>query len=163
MRRDPTCPRGGEALRPPGLWSNGWECTRHGSVHPYYVLSHAGVDAIAHVVNQAGVPVWMVRGLPFGWVSSGFGYAGDERTGARATVTCLSGPAPLGGPADLLVVAEEPGIGLGARHAGLAEGTDPGIGFDMGAPDAKLFAAGHPTPLWSVEAADDRAVFLGEA
>lgn len=44
--------------------------------------------------------------------------AGDERTGARATAVALAGPSPLGGPADLVLVAEEPGVGLGARLAG---------------------------------------------
>lgn len=93
---------------------------------------------------------------------SGFAYAGDDRSGARATVTAMSGPSPLGGPAELFIVAEEPGVGLGARHAGL-DSTDPGNGFDSGAADAKVIAAGHPTALWCLPAASDRAVFVGEA
>jgi len=149
-------------LRPPGLWSSAWQCPRHGIVHPYTVLSHLGTDAIDHVLGRAKVPVWMPHGLRYGWVCSGVGYAGDERTGANATATCLSGPSPLGGPADLLIVAEEPGIGLGARHAGLAE-PDPGDGFDAGPPHAKVNAAAHPTALWSVPGGEDRAVFVGEA
>jgi hypothetical protein len=131
-------------------------------VHPYQVLTHTGRDAVDHVVGRARVPLWMPHALPYGWVCSGVGYAGDERTGARATVSCLSGPSPLGGGADLMIVAEEPGVGLGARHAGIAE-PDPGNGFDLGPPDAKVDAAAHPTALWSVPAADDRAVFVGEA
>jgi hypothetical protein len=149
-------------LRPPGLWSNAWECPRHGVVHPYQVLTHIGPDAVEHVASRATVPLWMPAPLPHGWLCSGFAYAGDERTGACATVTCLSGPSPLGGAAELLIVAEEPGVGLGSRHAGLAE-PDPGTGFDAGTPDAKVFAAAHPTALWSVPAEVDRAVFLGEA
>jgi hypothetical protein len=108
------------------------------------------------------VPLWIAGGLPPGWVCSGFAYAGDDRSGARATVTAMSGPSPLGGPAELFVVAEEPGVGLGARHAGLAE-TDPGAGFDSGAADAKVIAAGHPTALWCLPAARESAVFVGEA
>jgi len=149
-------------VRAPGLWSSAWECSRHGVVDPYFVLAHNGADAVAHVVQRAQVPVWVPRGLPHGWVCSGVGYAGDERTGARATVTCLSGPGPLGGAADLMIVAEEPGVGLGARHAGLG-GPDPGTGFGVGAPHAKVLAAAHPTALWSVQVASDRAVFVGEA
>jgi hypothetical protein len=126
------------------------------------VLTHLGVDAVDHVVGRAAVPLWMPRGLPYGWLCSGIGYAGDERSGARATVTCLSGPSPLGGAADLLFVAEEPGVGLGARHAGLSE-SDPGDGFDAGAPHAKVMAAAHPTALWSLPVTGDRAVFVGEA
>jgi hypothetical protein len=149
-------------VRAPGLWSSDWNCPRHGSVHPYRVLRHSGEEAKDHVVARSGVPVWMPTGLPSGWLCSGFAYAGDERSGARATVTSLSGPSPLGGPADLLLVAEEPGVGLGARHAGLSE-PDPGAGFDVGAPHAKLIAAEHPTAMWNVPGADDRAVFVGEA
>jgi hypothetical protein len=74
----------------------------------------------------------------------------------------MTGPSPLGGPAELFVIAEEPGVGLGARHAGLAA-TDPGNGFDSGPADAKVVAASHPTALWCLPAADDRAVFVGEA
>jgi hypothetical protein len=156
------CPRCGHELRAPGLWSSAWECSRHGVVHPYLVLTHNGVDAVEHVVLRTQVPLWVPRGLPYGWVCSGVGYAGDDRTGACATVTCLSGPGPLGGGADVMFVAEEPGVGLGARHAGLTE-ADPGTGFGHGAPHAKVLAAAHPTALWSVPGADDRAVFVGEA
>lgn len=161
MHQDPTCPRCGSELKAPGLWSSVWSCSRHGAVDPYTVLQHTGPDAVAHVVKRSGVPVWMACGLP-GWVSSGFGYVGDERVKARATVTCLSGPSPLGGPADLIVVAEEPGVGLGARHAGLTQ-ADPGDGFDSGAAHAKVIAADYPTALWNVAGARDRAVFVGEA
>jgi hypothetical protein len=156
------CPRCGNELRPPGLWSSAWECPRHGVVHPYLVLTHVGLDAVEHVLGRATVPLWMPDPLPHGWLSDGVAYAGDERTGAVATVSCLTGPSPLGGDAELMIVAEEPGVGLGARHAGFAE-PDPGVGFDAGTPDAKVIAAAHPTALWSVPAADDRAVFVGEA
>jgi hypothetical protein len=156
------CPRCGGQLRAPGLWSSSWECPRHGTVHPYSVLTHLGTDAIDHVVARAKVPLWMPHAMPYGWVCSGIGYAGDERTGAIATATCMSGPSPLGGAADLVVVAEEPGVGLGARHGGMAE-SDPGDRIDGGAPHAKVNAASHPTALWSVPGPDDRAVFVGEA
>jgi hypothetical protein len=115
-----------------------------------------------HVVQRAKVPVWLATGLPQGWVCSGFAYAGDDRTGARATVTAMSGPSPVGGPAELFVIAEEPGVGLGARHGGLSE-ADPGEGFGRGAAEAKIVVDGHPTALWGVPVAADRAGFLGEA
>jgi hypothetical protein len=131
-------------------------------VPPYAVLPRPGIDALEHVVNRAKIPVWLPHGLSAGWVCSGLGYAGDERDGARATVTSMSGPSPLGGAAEIVIVAEEPGVGLGARHAGLA-GPDPGVGFDQAPPDAKVEVAGHPTALWSLPTADDCAVFVGEA
>lgn len=158
----PTCPRCGSQLREPGLWSSEWRCPEHGAVAPYSVLTHTGRAAIDHVVGRPGVPLWLARGLPPGWVCSGFAYAGDDRSGARATLTAMSGTSPLGGPADLFIIAEEPGVGLGARYAGL-DAADPGDAFDRGAADAKVIAADHPTALWFLPAATDRAVFVGEA
>jgi hypothetical protein len=162
VRRDPRCPRCGGELRAPGLWSSAWQCATHGSVPPYYVLTRPGVDALEHVVRHAKVPVWMPHGMSAGWVCSGFGSAGDERDGARATVTSMSGPSPLGGAADLLLVGEEMGVGLGAYLAGLP-GPDPGLAFDAGPPDAKVEVAGHPTALWSLPTDGDCAAFVGEA
>ncbi len=162
MRPEPTCPRCGGDLRAPGLWSSAWQCPEHGSVPPYVVLTRCGLDAVEHIVKRSKVPVWLPHGLSAGWVCTGFGAAGDERDGARAVVTSMSGPNPLGGAAEILIVAEEPGVGLGARHAGLA-GPDPGAGFDAGPPDAKVEAAGHPTALWHLPGRQDCAIFVGEA
>jgi hypothetical protein len=130
-------------------------------VAPYTVFTRPGVEALEHVVKRAAVPLWHAHGLT-GWLISGFGCAGDERDGARATVTSMTGPSPLGGAAELLLIAEEPGVGLGARLAGVA-GPDPGDGFGQGPPDAKLETAGHPTALWSLPAGGDCAAFVGEA
>lgn len=162
MRPEPTCPRCGGELRAPGLWSSAWQCAQHGSVPPYVVLAHPGIEAVEHVAKLAKAPLWMPHGLSSGWLSTGFAYAGDDRDGARATVTSMSGPSPIGGAAEILFVAEEMGVGLGARHAGLA-GPDPGTGFDAGPPDAKVEAAGHPTALWSLPSSGDCAAFVGEA
>lgn len=154
----PTCPRCSGDLRPPGLMSSDWTCAEHGRVHPY---SHHRVEALPHVVARARVPVWSPLPLLAGWTVGGLGSCGDERTGATASVFALAGPSPLGGPADLLLVAEEPGVGLGARIAGI-DGLDPGSCAE-GAPDAKILAAGHPTALWRCDSATDRVSFVGEA
>jgi hypothetical protein len=106
--------------------------------------------------------MWVPWPLPTAWVITGYAHAGDDRTGGVATVVGCSGPAPLGGAADLVLVAESPGVGLGARLAGLP-GADPGDGFDDGPPHAKLDAAGHPTAMWNVDAGPGRAVYVGEA
>ncbi len=153
-----TCPRCSGALRAPGLMSSDWTCDVHGRVAPYRRVS---VEALGTVTAAATVPVWSPLPLLLGWTLTGLGRCGDERTGATATVVAVSGPSPLGGPADLLLVAEEPGVGLGARLAGL-DGLDPGE-CAVGAPDAKILAAGHPTPLWRCTAAEDRSAFVGEA
>lgn len=68
------------------------------------------------------------------------------------------------GIGELILVAEELGVGLGARYAGI-DGPDPGPYMNVEKPaQTKLLAAGRPTPLWHVATApDDRAVFAGEA
>lgn len=73
------------------------------------------VEALGVVVHRARVPVWMPWPLPVGWLFTGAAYAGDDRSGGRATVVACSGPGPLGGMAELLLVAEELGVELGAR------------------------------------------------
>jgi len=106
--------------------------------------------------------VWSPWPLPKGWLVTGLASAGDERTGARASAVACTGPAPLGGVGELILVAEEPGIGLGAHFAGL-EGPDPGAVPDAQPPHAKIHAAGHPTAMWAMPDAEDRAVYVGEA
>lgn len=161
MRPAPTCPRCGGLLRAPNVWSSDWSCPLHGSVYPFSVAARPSAEAVDHVRSIAQVPLWVPVRMPPGWLVSGVGQAGDERSGARATVLSCSGPAPLGGPADLVLVAEEPGVGLGARFAGLT-GPDPGPEVTAGPPAAKVEAAGHPTPLWGLPV-PDRAAFVGEA
>jgi hypothetical protein len=161
MRREPTCPRCGEVLRPPSIWSSDWLCDSHAAVLPLQPLARPCTEALAAAVHDARVPLWLPWPAPRGWVVTGVATVGDERTGARALALACSGPAPLGGMGELLLVSEEPGIGLGARYAGLP-GPDPGAIPD-GPPHAKVDAAGHPTPLWCVQGADDRAIYVGEA
>ena len=120
MRPEPVCPRCLERVDPPGLRSSAWVCHEHGEVYPFHRRTLAPTaESVDWLVARAGVPVWVPWPLPPGWLVTGTAHAGDERTGARATVVALSGPAPLGGAGELLLVAEEPGIGLGARIAGL--------------------------------------------
>jgi hypothetical protein len=119
-------------------------------------------ELLRNVASHSAVPVWLPWPLPHGWLVTGVASAGDERTGARATAVACTGPAPLGGVGELVLVAEEPGVGLGARYAGL-DGPDPGAIPHDRAPDAKIHAAGHPTAMWALEAPSDRAVYVGEA
>ncbi|PZS35530.1 MAG: hypothetical protein DLM59_02895 [Pseudonocardiales bacterium] len=156
-----TCPRCAGPVRPPDLMSSEWRCELHGAVHPYYVAATVGPAALEHLTRHAAVPLWCPLPLLPGWTVTGAAHAGDERTGARATALACAGPAPLGGVADLLLVAEEPGVGLGAHYAGL-HGPDAGREFTS-VPDTKILVAGHPTPLWSVPAGDERCAFVGEA
>lgn len=158
----PSCPRCGGELHPPGPWSSAWLCDSHGQVHPWRPASRPCTDSLRVIQQDARVPIWLPWPLPDRWLVTGYARAGDDRTGAVASAVACSGPAPLGGPADLVLIAEELGVGAGARYAGL-HGPDPGAGFDVGPPHAKVHAYGHPLPLWSIDAGPDRAVFVGEA
>ncbi|MBB5117163.1 hypothetical protein FHS36_000561 [Streptomyces eurocidicus] len=151
-------------MRAPGLFADSWQCSVHGTVHPLQPVVPPSVEALAVVVGRARVPVWMPWPLPVGWLFTGVVCAGDDRSGGRATAVACSGPSPLGGPGELLLVAEELGVGLGARYAGV-DGPDPGPYISAERPPhAKVHAAGRPTALWHVDGApEDRAVFAGEA
>jgi hypothetical protein len=154
------CPRCRNQARPPTAWSSAWRCDLHGEICPLAPARLPTRDGLHALTDRTRVPVWLPWPLPAGWLVSGFTGAGDERTGVRASAVALSGPNPLGGPADLLLVAEEPGVGLGAGLAGLP-GPDPGDGFASRAPDATVKVANHDAPLWLVES-DGKAVFAGE-
>ncbi|MDG4822673.1 hypothetical protein O7635_12510 [Asanoa sp. WMMD1127] len=158
-----------------------WRCDGCGDVPPLHVAHHNNAEVAKSVVNTmtagspAGrpVPLWCTWPLLRDWTVTGVAWAGDDHSGVRASVLACSGPAPLaGGPADLVIVAEEPGVGLGNRFAGLP-GTDPGpeLVRELTEPapgeptnaHAKIKVDGHPTPLWSLPAAEDRCAYVGEA
>ena len=165
MRPEPSCPRCGSVVHAPGLWSSSWRCDEHGSVPPVQPVVQPTPDVLRAAASTAGVPLWLPWPLPRGWLVTGVVTAGDERTGARATAVVCSGPAPLGGVAELVLVGEEMGVGLGARFAGL-DGPDAGLMPDRAA-DAKIHAAGIPTAMWALEpgpaAVEAPAVYVGEA
>lgn len=149
-------------MHPPGPWSSAWSCAEHGPVDPLQFAPNPSSDVLMLTARQSTVPVWLPWPLPDGWVVTGIRYAGDERTGPRAVAVACSGPAPLGGMGELVLVAESPGVGLGAGLAGLDE-VDPGAEVTARAADAKVVADNRPTALWAVDAPEDRAVFVGEA
>jgi hypothetical protein len=168
MRAEPTCPRCGGRLHAPSIWSSDWSCDLHGAVLPRQPPKRPGAEALAAVLRETRVPVWVPWPLPLGWLVTGFCTVGDERSGARACTVALTGPGLRSGPADMLLIAEEPGIGLGAYYAGL-NGPDPGDGFDRSPPHVKVnvqgptATCGHSVPLWEVPSDPDRAVYAGEA
>ena len=155
-----SCPRCEGAVREPSVWSSAYHCDQHGQVHPLRSALRPSAEGLDSVLRGTQVPVWVPWPLPSGWLVSGFAAAGDERTGTRGCSVALSGPNPVGGPADMMLISEEPGVGLGARFAGLS-GPDPGTQFASGPPAAVVEFAHHEFPLWNVETAD-RAAFAGE-
>lgn len=133
-------------------------------MHPVQPAAQPSPEVLRAAADGASVPLWLPWPLPRGWLVTGAVTAGDERSGARATALACSGPAPTGGVAELVLVAEEMGVGLGSRFAGL-EGADAGVVPDRPV-DAKIHAANIPTAMWTLEpgpAAADRAVYIGEA
>jgi len=160
MSRPALCPRCDGPLRAPDLWSSEWRCERHGPVVPWHAGAHVVPEALHQVARQAGVPVWSVWPAPPGWTLAGHGHCGDDRGPHAATAVAFAGPAPLGGLAELVLVAEEPGVGLGARFAGV-DAVDPGL--PLGGAEEKIIVAGHDTPLWRCETPADRTAYVGEA
>jgi len=131
-------------------------------VLPLNVFHRVDSAALDHVRAHAEVPLWLPDPGPSGWSMSGLATVGDARSRVRGTVASFVGPAPLGGDGEWLIVAEEPGIGLGATYA--ASSIDAGAHVTSGTPDAKVHTQGHPTPLWVVpDTASDRSAYVGEA
>jgi uncharacterized protein DUF6758 len=147
-------------VQAPSAWSSSWRCDQHGEVNPLRQVHSLSPEGLEGLLRNAAVPVMLPWPLPDGWLVTGFATAGDERTGARGCVVALSGPNPVGGPGELLVVCEELGIGLGAYCAGV-DGPDPGDGFATRPPHAQVEFGNHEFPLWHVDA-PGCAAFAGE-
>ena len=160
MKTAPICPRCGGHLTEPSPWASGWRCALHGEVHPLRSPYSPSADGLRGLLRGAMVPVWVPWPLPSSWLVTGFAGAGGDRAGTRACVVALSGPNPVGGPGEMLLISEEPGVGLGAHLAGLP-GPDPGEGFATGPPHALAGFGNHEFPLWHVDA-PGRAAFAGE-
>ena|ERR1022692_945846 len=154
------CPRCGGSVRPPSVWSSGWRCEQHGDVPPLRQVRSLSPEGLAGLLRNVVVPVMLPWPLPNGWLVTGFAAAGDERTGSRGCAVALSGPNPVGGPGEMLLISEEIGVGMGAHCAGL-EGPDPGDGLATRLPSAQVEFGNHEFPLWHVEA-PDCAAFAGE-
>jgi len=154
------CPRCRRPVQEPTVWSSAWRCDLHGEVHPLLPAFSPSREGLDGLLSTPGVPAWLPWPLPSSWLVAGFAGAGDGRSGVRACAVALCGPNPLGGPADMLVIAEEPGVGLGAALAGL-DGVDPGAGFATAPSIATASFGNHDFPLWQVDS-PDRAVFAGE-
>jgi hypothetical protein len=134
---------------------------------------------VTHLERAGELPTYLPWPLRPGWSVVDFGVASNGR-GPGATLTAVSGPSEVDGPVDLLVIAEEAGVGLGAQFAG-TPGPDPGIGDRLHeiAPAARIRIGSQPVPLWPVslgavpaeldggagqEAGEwDRSVVAGEA
>lgn len=139
----------------------------HGSQPVLWRPEEVSYDAFGdHLRTADGFPTYLPWPLGPGWAVSDFGVVVEgERT--LGTVTCCSGSTDLDGRVDVFVVAEEAGVGLGGRCAGLHR-ADPGAGFGLGTPTAKVRIHSQSVPMWPVSTSGaagdlDRSVVAGEA
>lgn len=165
-RLTPGCPRCREPLD--GL--AGPDCPGHG-VGP--VLWRAGeptYDAfVEHLATARDFPTYLPWPMAPGWMVSDFAVVTDPSGVPLATLTGVSGTSELDGPVDVLLVAEEPGVGLGARCAGL-RAADPGHELGDQQPVVRVRIGSLTTALWPVSVSGvadsaelDRTVLAGEA
>jgi hypothetical protein len=132
----------------------------HGEIYPLRQVRGISEEGLAGLTRKSAVPVMLPWPLPGGWLVTGFAAAGDERSGTRGAAVALSGPNPIGGPAEMLLICEELGVGLGAYCAAL-NGPDPGTGFPSCSPQAQVEFGNHEFPLWHVDAPGS-AAYVGE-
>lgn len=142
-------------------------CPAHGSQPVLWRPEAGSYDAFAeHLRASAGFPTYLPWPMSPGWAVSDFGVVADGSGRPLATVTCCSGRTELDGRVDVFVVAEEAGVGLGGRCAGLP-GADPGADFGHGSPAARIRIDSQAVRMWPVStsgnAALDRSVVAGEA
>jgi hypothetical protein len=159
-----SCPR---CPSPIAEQDGGFVCGDHGEVMPLWRPDTSDYESFAELVGRADdLPTYLPWPMSPGWSIADFGCVGD---GGRtsATVTTTVGTSDLDGLVEVTVVAEDPGVGLGARCAGRPE-LDPGEQIGVGQPAVRVRAGSRAVPLWAVDAEgeDDvlaRAVFAGEA
>ncbi|MGH3498445.1 MAG: DUF6758 family protein [Nocardioidaceae bacterium] len=153
-----TCPRCGGAVHRDEDGST-W-CQIDGVVAAVPPFTQPSVYDVLQHLTDVPMPAWMPWPMPAHWALAGVGRAGERPV--QAVVTAFNGPDPLDGTADLLLVSEEAGVGMGAGYAGT-----PGLQVAReiaGTPPAtKVTVDGHATPLWWLGERLDRDVFVGEA
>lgn len=159
MSPEPTCPRCGNDLLPPTVMHERFECPVHGPVAPLHRPLLPAPEALVALAATSDVPVWLPWPLPASWLFTGLQLVGGGKQPIEAAAVGLTGHGMAEGPSDVVIVAEKPGTGLGARWAGVGE-PDPDLTSRPATTKAKV--AGWPTPLWNVET-EGRAVFVGEA
>ena len=146
----------------------GWSCPEHGPIAPLWRPREASYDAFAeHLRTADGFPTYLPWPMAPGWSVTDFAVAGEQGGRTVATLTCCSGTSELDGPVDVIVVAEEAGVGLGARCARIPE-EDPGHELGDDPPVVRIRIENQLVPLWTVSTSGtggefDRSVVAGEA
>lgn len=157
------CPRCRERLVPADA-----PCPFHGSQPPLWRPEETAYEGFAAHLRQAdGFPTYLPWPMVAGWRVSDFGVVAGLSGRPAATVTCSTSTTDADGRIDVMVVAEEAGVGLGGRCAGLPT-ADPGDGFGQGPPAVRVRIGSQGVPLWPVSTSGaagelDRSVVAGEA
>jgi hypothetical protein len=86
-----------------------WHCPTHGSVEPLHAPLPAEHYHLSDVASSSAVPVWLPLPLPAGWSVSGVRRTGGTGP-ARAVAVSYAGPGLAARTAEMVVVAEEPGV-----------------------------------------------------
>jgi hypothetical protein len=119
--------------------------------------------AVLHTdLERLPVPVWFPWPLPDRWLFTGLAHT-EKADDDGASVTTWSGPDLFGDPAELILVCEEAGAGVGSHFAGRIE-SYPGSAVGEGPPHARFVVEARAVPLWAVDGVGgDRAAYAGEA
>jgi hypothetical protein len=145
-----------------------WACPDHGVTAPLWRAPEASYDAFVEHLRLAGpFPTYVPWPMGPGWSVTDFAVVAAQQGRGTAALTCTSGTSELDGPVDVLVVAEEAGIGLGARCAGTRH-TDPGYEIGYRSPSARVRIGSQTVNLWDISTSSfdgefDRSVLAGEA
>ncbi len=143
-------------------------CTEHGAVVPLWRSATADYSTFADVMQRAtGMSTYLPWPMSPGWTIADFGCVAGGDGPALATFTTTVGVSSLDGEVEVTLVAEEPGVGLGARCAGTGS-ADPGDAVRAGPASVRLRVGSHPVAMWAVPSNDAdevlaRSVFVGEA
>jgi hypothetical protein len=144
-----------------------YRCATHGVVSPWWRPEVADYHHFAEVLGRLDdVPTYLPWPMSPGWSIADFGCVGGPGE-PTATITTTVGTSDLDGQVAVTIIAEDPGVGLGARCAGSVY-DDPGAQIGVGPPAVKVRAGGRSVPLWAVDVEDQgellsRSVFAGEA
>jgi hypothetical protein len=166
MRLVAECPRCSAAVTGSGDHRH---CPLHADVVPLWRAADPCYEGFAeHLVMSRGFPTWLPWPLPLGWQVNDFGCVGGEGREPQATFVSCHGATDLDGVIEVAIVAEEPGVGLGAR-CGRVTHTDPGRETAEEPSLTRIRLEGGSAAVWSVSTSDahgdvlDRAVLAGEA
>src|SRR4028118_1810684 len=97
-----------------------WWCETDGDVAAVAEPVDPSVHGLLEHLSRVAAPTWVPWPMPAHWSLAGAGWAAGAGGGAQPPTTACSGPDVISGAADLVIVCEEPAVGLGARYADVA-------------------------------------------